>query len=1294
MSARKALAICLLLAAYVLGLHRVAWAVQPPSVLDGIPVIHTVPDSPRLIIELESPPLSAVYGAQVQAAGADGRLDANAPGAQAYISQLQAEQAAFVAQMQAILPQARVSTFTNESGLHESSAYQITFNGLAIDPGTGDREAARKLLTRLPGVKAIYLDRIYQTDLYTSTTLIGAPVAWNGLGGRANAGAGIKVASVDAGVHNQSHMFSGTGYAYPAGFGPNGKGLTSNNNGKIIASRAYFRDNDPPIEGSADPWPGPEDSSHGVHTASTAAGNLTAGAVYAGLNIGAISGVAPRSYVMSYKVFYASESGTRGFASAEGIAALEDVVADGADIVNNSWGAGPYAQGGEADPLDQALINASAAGVFVVMSVGNAGPYASTADHPSLDYMTVAASTTGGNFVSGSLRVPAAPLLKDIAWAASRFGPVLEPGTVITHSFVTAISIDPSNEIGCDPFPVDAFTDKAVLIRRGNCDFSTKVINAQDAGAVFVLLYNNTGEDDIVPPGCTNRCEEVAIPSGMVGQDNGNALIQHYNSQGSAKSSVEITAIAFQLGADADRIADFSSRGPGVSNVLKPDIAAPGANIVAQGFAAGVEGEAVHFGYGQVSGTSMAAPHVAGAAALVRQAHSTWSNAAVKSALMSTARYQDVYNFDGTPAQPLDMGAGRLDLAHVLDPGVILTPPSLSFGRTMSGTQKSIAVQVTSVATRTETYVLGTVYTGGGFTQTTSLPGFSVVPATLVLAPGEMKTITVTINPATSQGYGENQGYVVLDGSVHDAHMPAWARVVPAPALADVLLIDNDASESLGTPDYRWYYTTTLEQLGLTYAVINVDVAVGQATTIPQPALLAGYRYVLWFTGDNFLPDGAAPFPTGLTTQDQYWLLDFLNGGGKLIAMGQDLASAIGSNDGSFGPLYTVGLGARAIQDSVSNGATPQKTIAAGPGASTVFAGVNVDLTQTRMLVALGDLSGAKVVPPNGSPVSGDFQMSYDLDQNRLEFAVTVVVTPAAPITLTGASINAGAVGNAGAEVRSLLPAGFAPAMVTDEYRFTGTLTDLARQDIDNLLAGKTYVNLRTATFPAGEFRGQIEMTATANQPFVDEVATVADDNGRASSAILRYDGPSNLFDGTVAIGNRQYPLLEYPQIAFAGRTFYAAFGLEGMSEAYNSQLGLQPATRRLLLERMLAWLNMEPGVATVADTTPPGMNGSTVLTAHYVPPSDAARTQLAQATTAILYRWDFGDGSRFVAFGSDFVGHSYLCTADNVHTVRVEVVDDRGTVAIGSLAVDASHTCTTEPVQATNLYLPSVSKQ
>ena len=89
----------------------------------------------------------------------------------------------------------------------------------------------------------------------------------------------------------------------------------------------------------------------------------------------------------------------------------------------------------------------------------------------------------------------------------------------------------------------------------------------------------------------------------------------------------------------------------------------------------------------------MAAPHVAGAAALVRQAYPFWTNAQIKSALMSTAKYTDVYDYDGTPAQPLDMGAGRLDLTNVLNPGVILDPPSVSFGAVPSGTVQTIAVR-------------------------------------------------------------------------------------------------------------------------------------------------------------------------------------------------------------------------------------------------------------------------------------------------------------------------------------------------------------------------------------------------------------------------------------------------------------------------------------------------------------------------------------------------------------------------------------------------------------------------
>src|SRR5690606_13956798 len=111
------------------------------------------------------------------------------------------------------------------------------------------------------------------------------------------------------------------------------------------------------------------------------------------------------------------------------------------------------------------------------------------------------------------------------------------------------------------------------------------------------------------------------------------------------------------------------------------------------------------------------------------QIHPTWSNAWIKSALMSTSKYLDVYNYDGSPAQPLDMGAGRLDLTNVADPGIILSPPSLSFGQVVSGTTASLEVTVTSVATDTETYAITTLYTGAGFDATTTLPGMTVSPS-------------------------------------------------------------------------------------------------------------------------------------------------------------------------------------------------------------------------------------------------------------------------------------------------------------------------------------------------------------------------------------------------------------------------------------------------------------------------------------------------------------------------------------------------------------------------------------
>ncbi len=555
-----------------------------------------------------------------------------------------------------------------------------------------------------------------------------------------------------------------------------------------------------------------------------------------------------------------------------------------------------------------------------------------------------------------------------------------------------------------------------------------------------------------------------------------------------------------------------------MGNVLKPDIAAPGVNILAQGFDPTVSGEAGNLGYGQASGTSMAAPHVAGAAALVKQIHPGWSPAWIKSALMSTSKYMDIYvdAAKTVPAQPLDMGAGRLDLTNAADPGVILDPPSLSFGAVPNGAVGSIEVKVTSVAAAAETYALSTVYTGMGFGSLTTVDGMTVTPASLTLNPGETKTFKVEWNTATSKGYGDNQGYVLLTGSTHKAHLPAWMRVgyappptvleadltlaadtdytvaatgelatiaplvlvdnnsvpaagnahvrfvhlspdapnvdiavtggpvifpnvpfkgvagyapVPAgtydleariagtstvalalpgvkldegkiytvfavglvagsgdkalsvvvdvqapsapatgkarvrvlhavpdapavsvfvndqvaffgvafkdltgyatlaagtynvkvkPALADVLILDNDGSSSLDLPDYAPVYKAALDTLGISSDIYDADEQAGTDPTIPDASWLAQYDAIVYETGDNFSWNGRFTVPTPLTDLDMNRLVEYANNGGHVIAFGQDLASVTEGNTSSAPFFYSAVLGAKYLQDSIN----------------------------------------------------------------------------------------------------------------------------------------------------------------------------------------------------------------------------------------------------------------------------------------------------------------------------------------------------------------------------------------
>ena len=300
---------------------------------------------------------------------ANGKLQLDSPAAQQYRAALEQQQTSVFAQIQRALPGAQLQR-----------RYQIVFNGLSVAlPGVA-ASAAIERLQAMPGVAAVYPEQHYQLNMYASIPQIGADKLWASrlIGGQQNAGKGIKIAIIDAGIKIDNPFFNPAGFSYPPGYP---KGDTAHTTPKVIVARAYFRPDLPPLPARRSPEPGPTASSHGTHTAGTAAGVANTSATISGLTE-VISGVAPRAYLMNYKVFYENDSPFSGQSfTTELLAALEDAVADDADVISNSWGGRP-----DVDPrFDPIVIAAEAAvdaGVTVVFSAGNDGPSPSTAGSP------------------------------------------------------------------------------------------------------------------------------------------------------------------------------------------------------------------------------------------------------------------------------------------------------------------------------------------------------------------------------------------------------------------------------------------------------------------------------------------------------------------------------------------------------------------------------------------------------------------------------------------------------------------------------------------------------------------------------------------------------------------------------------------------------------------------------------------------------------------------------------------------------------------------------------------------
>ena len=381
---------------------------------------------------------------------------------------------------------------------------------------------------------------------------------------------------------------------------------------------------------------------HGTHTATTAAGNSSSASIF-GTLIGNVEGVAPKARIAVYKACWLRPGDSRASCNTSDLAnAVDTAVADGVDVINYSVGS---TMREVTAPDDLALAAAAKAGVVAVVAAGNEGPNPATIGSPAGApwVITTGASTRDGTSSEEGFDITAPPSLAGrYAIRESLFSPPLADNDPIEAALVLADDGDATlpngspgvESDGCQPLINSSeMTGRIALLQRSGCLFVDMARNAEDAGAVAALVYNIAGEPIVMH----GESGIVGIPALMIGQSDANLILAELDAGNEVNVTLE-KSLLLNMDETANVMASFSARGPGpLPDVLKPDVTAPGVRIVA-GFTPDAANAMSGENYAYLSGTSMSTPHVAGVAALLRQAHPAWSPAAIKSALMTTAR--------------------------------------------------------------------------------------------------------------------------------------------------------------------------------------------------------------------------------------------------------------------------------------------------------------------------------------------------------------------------------------------------------------------------------------------------------------------------------------------------------------------------------------------------------------------------------------------------------------------------------------------------------------------------------
>lgn len=487
----------------------------------------------------------------------------------------------------------------------------------------------------------------------------------------------VIIGFIDTGIWPESPSFNDADMPpVPAGWKgtcQTGEAFNSTNcNRKVIGARYYHSGYEAEennkleqYEGDDDPrkkvsYRSPRDSNgHGSHTASTAAGRYVENMNYKGLAGGGARGGAPMARIAVYKTCWDS-----GCYDADILAAFDDAVRDGVHIVSLSLG--PDAPQGDYfnDAISIGSYHAVSHGITVVSSVGNEGTKGSATNlAPWL--ITVAASSTDREFTS-KLVMGNGVHVKGESLSLHQ---MRAPARIISASIANRGYFTPYQSSYCleSSLNYTKTRGKVLLCRHAERSTESKLAKSEvvkAAGGVGMILIDETDKDVAIP---------FVIPAAIVGKRMGNRILSYINNTRAATSRIFAAnaRIGFQ---PAPRVASFSSKGPNAltPEILKPDVAAPGLNILAAWSPA-----VGKMNFNILSGTSMACPHVTGIVALIKSVHPSWSPSAIKSAIMTTAT---VFDKNGKPIRvdpegrrgnAFDYGAGFLDPTTVLDPGLV-----------------------------------------------------------------------------------------------------------------------------------------------------------------------------------------------------------------------------------------------------------------------------------------------------------------------------------------------------------------------------------------------------------------------------------------------------------------------------------------------------------------------------------------------------------------------------------------------------------------------------------------------